>query len=216
MTTGYDPKVLLVEGIDDKKVIEKLLRRRKIVFENFEINNCEGLEKLLKIVPVQIEAGSYKTLGIIVDADENPVQRWFTLQKILVAAGYENVPSSPTPNGIILKDPDEDMPTIGVWLMPDNRATGSVEDFIRLLVPEADKLLPVAEKKVESLIAQNLNRFSISHKSKAIIHTWLAWQERPGKQMGGAITYRFIKTQEYLLDDGKASGFVEWLKKLFR
>jgi hypothetical protein len=55
-----------------------------------------------------------------------------------------------------------------------------------------------------------------SHKSKAIIHTWLAWQERLGIQLGKAITYRFIKSQQYILDDGKASDFINWLQALFK
>ncbi|GBC64024.1 hypothetical protein DENIS_5024 [Desulfonema ishimotonii] len=210
------PKILLVEGIDDKKVIEKLFQRRKIVFEDFAVHNCEGLEKLLKILPTQIMAGSYDVMGVIADADEDADQRWRTLRNILTGAGYENVPGVPDAGGVILEDPDEELPKIGVWLMPDNRIDGAVEDFIRLLIPEGDALLPIAEKKVENLIAGKLNRFSVSHRSKALIHTWLAWQERPGKQLGSAITYRFVRTQAYLLDDGRAGCFVRWLKELFR
>ena len=65
------PKMLMVEGIDDQKVIEKLLTRRKLDFKYFGIHNCEGIDKLLNLLPTIIHAGSYEVIGIIVDADED-------------------------------------------------------------------------------------------------------------------------------------------------
>lgn len=101
--------------------------------------------------------------------------------------------------------------------MPDNQLKGAIEDFIRFLVPEQDDLMPFAEKTVDHLIVTGKNRFRASQRSKALLHTWLAWQARPGKQLGSAITYRVSTGQkeEYLLDDRQASDFIEWLKKLF-
>jgi len=210
------PKILLVEGIDDRKVIEKLLRRRKITFD-FEIKNCDGLDKLLRLFLTAVQTRTHEgVIGVIVDADDFLSERWQTLRGILRGQGYENLPSDPNPKGTILTDEDEELPKIGIWLMPNNRTAGTIEDFVRFLVPDNDDLLPVAEKKVDKLISAGKNRFAIAQKSKAVIHTWLAWQERPGTLLGNAVTYRFVKTQDYLLDDGKASLFVEWLKKLFR
>jgi len=214
MHAQYAKKILLVEGIDDQKVVEKLLKRRKIVFEDFAVNNCEGVQKLLNILPAAVSVGSYDVLGLIVDADENISDRWENVRKILLDAGYDDIPANPAPKGIIVEDEDEELPKIGIWIMPDNLMKGAIEDFIRFLVPENDDLLPIAEKKVNRLIADGKNRFSPAHKSKAVIHTWLAWQERPGKQIGSAVTYR-LETEEYLLDDRKAGNFVLWLKKVF-
>ncbi|QTA93527.1 DUF3226 domain-containing protein [Desulfonema magnum] len=209
-------KLLLVEGIDDKKVIEKLLKKRKIAFEDFEIKNCEGMNKLLNLLPTTIKTGTYEVVGIIVDSDDVLAERWQTLKNNLDKSGYENIPTNPNPKGIILSDEEEELPKIGIWLMPNNQVKGTIEDFVRFLVPDNDDLLPIAKKKVDALISTGKNRFTETQKSKAIIHTWLAWQERPGTQLGNAITYRFVKTQEYIVDDGKASDFVKWLKKLFR
>ncbi|MGE0085886.1 MAG: DUF3226 domain-containing protein [Desulfococcaceae bacterium] len=214
MQTQHAQKILLVEGIDDQKVVEKLLKRRKIVFDSFAVNNCEGVQKLLNLLPAAIRVGSYEVLGLIVDADEDISDRWKNVRKILSDAGYDNIPANPDPKGIIVEDEDEELPKIGIWIMPDNRMKGRIEDFIRFLVPENDDLLPIAEKKVNRLIAAGKNRFSLSYKSKAVIHTWLAWQERPGKQIGSAVTYR-LETKEYILDDKKAEDFVSWLKKVF-
>ena len=48
------------------------------------------------------------------------------------------------------------------------------------------------------------------HKSKAEIHTWLAWQEEPGTPMGQAITKQYLDTNKEL-----AKKFIGWLDNLF-
>jgi hypothetical protein len=59
-------------------------------------------------------------------------------------------------------------------------------------------------------IPEGEKRFSSRGESKAIIHTWLAWQKEPGKPLGTAITARY-------LDPGVAEAdvLVSWLKQLF-
>jgi hypothetical protein len=46
--------------------------------------------------------------------------------------------------------------------------------------------------------------------SKANIHTWLAWQEEPGKPMGQAITAKYLNPKSK-----QAELFVNWLRALF-
>ncbi len=209
--------ILLVEGINDKYVIQKLLKRRKIEFDNFDILNCENVNNIFNVLPETIQLRTYeKVIGVIVDADENISGRWESLKNILRKAGYDKVPQVPDVKGTLLNDEKYDLPKIGVWLMPNNQLSGRIEDFIRFLVPSGDEILPLATNSVDNLISKEINRFIPVHRSKAIIHTWLAWQERPGIQLGAAVTFRVVKTQEHILDDRKASEFVEWLKKLFR
>ncbi|HST61263.1 MAG TPA: DUF3226 domain-containing protein, partial [Longimicrobium sp.] len=52
-------------------------------------------------------------------------------------------------------------------------------------------------------------RFSPVHRSKALIHTWLAWQEQPGSPMGQAIGKRDLDAQA-----PQAQRFVAWLQRL--
>ncbi|GAK53507.1 hypothetical protein U14_04772 [Candidatus Moduliflexus flocculans] len=60
-------KILKVEGINDKKVIEKLLGRRKIGFENFEIQESPNVERLLNVLPDMIRLGNYDVIGVILE-----------------------------------------------------------------------------------------------------------------------------------------------------
>ena len=210
-------KILLVEGINDKYVIEKLLKRRKIEFENFNIQNCENVNRLLNLLPGRIQLRTYEeAIGVIVDADEDLAGRWREIDYLLRKVGYENIPQLPDAKGTLLTDENYELPKIGIWLMPNNQINGRIEDFIRFLVPPADDILPLAEKSVDNLLTTGRNRFIPVHRSKAVVHTWFAWQERPGIQLGAAVTFRVVKTQEHILDDKKASDFIEWLKKLFR
>jgi len=52
--------------------------------------------------------------------------------------------------------------------------------------------------------------FHESAESKAVIHTWLAWQEKPGRPLGTAITARYLDPNVPQVD-----VLVSWLKKLF-
>jgi len=209
-------KLLIVEGIDDKYVISRLLQRRKITYQNFEIHDANGIRQSLNTFSIAIKSGNYDVIGIVVDADTDLLERWQDLKNRLIKEGYQPIPQNPHAKGTIIIDPEEELPTVGIWLMPNNQKTGMLEDFIRFLVPENDELLAIAQNQVNDIIKAGQNRFTQSHKSKAIIHTWLAWQERPGTQLGKAITYRFIKSQQYILDDGKASHFINWLQALFK
>jgi len=209
-------KRLIVEGIDDKYVISRLLQRRKITYQHFEIHDDNGIKQSLKTFSITIKSGNYDVIGIVVDADTDLLERWQELRNRLINEGYQHVPQNPHAKGTIITDPEEELPTVGIWLMPNNQKTGMLEDFIRFLVPPDDELLLIAQNKVNDIIKTGQNRFTQSHKSKAIIHTWLAWQEKPGTQLGKAITYRFIKSQQYILDDGKASYFINWLQALFK
>jgi hypothetical protein len=49
-----------------------------------------------------------------------------------------------------------------------------------------------------------------TYETKALIHTWLAWQEEPGTPLGLA-----IKRQYFAGDAPLAAEFVNWLKRLF-
>ena len=115
---GISKKVLFVEGGDDEAVVEKLLQRRKIKFDDFEINNQKGLDKLLRALPIQLSTASLNTVGVIVDTDENILSRWEDIYNILGEAGYE--PSHrPNLKGTILEA--DGLPKFGIWLMPDNK-----------------------------------------------------------------------------------------------
>ncbi|MCR4317919.1 MAG: hypothetical protein NUW37_16370 [Planctomycetes bacterium] len=134
-----------------------------------------------------------------------------SLKDILSKAGYDNLPAAPSSEGTIINPPaDTLLPRVGVWIMPDNKVPGILEDFIRFLVPSGEaRLLEHARTSIAS-IPEGFRRFSKEKESKVLIHTFLAWQNEPGKPMGQAITAKYLHQ-----DVPEVDGFVRWLNALF-
>jgi len=97
------------------------------------IINCDGVENLLKpkYISTQLKTPNGLThLGIIMDADEEPDNRW----KSLYNACLPNIPSLPQnlpAAGLIMTL--ESGIKFGVWMMPDNQSRGMLETFLAYL-----------------------------------------------------------------------------------
>jgi hypothetical protein len=197
---------LLVEGNDDQHVIWALCVKFNLR-QNFEVIDCKGIEKLYEQIPVRFKQSGINTIGIIVDADTNLQSRWTSLKGLLTKQGF-TMPEELPAEGLILSNADNKR--IGVWIMPNNNLNGMLEDFISFLVPKDDKLLPIVNATLQNLEDQKLNKYSITHKSKAAIHSWLSWQEDPGTPMGLGITKRYLTTNEET-----CLQLTNWLTALF-
>jgi hypothetical protein len=204
---------LLVEGNDDFHVVHALCKRYGISVRNmenpsggdFSVKDCTGIDKLIEQIPLQIK--NLQKVGFILDADSDINTRWQSLKGILKNNGY-NLPESPDVNGTIIHQNGK---TIGVWLMPNNNNNGMIEDFIRFLIPDEDKLSDKATKILEEIENEKSNKYNLIHKPKACIHTWLAWQETPGTPLGKAITTKYLTTENREIAD----RFINWITKLF-
>lgn len=202
-------KVLLVEGIDDEHVMKHICTNRDIPHLD-EVKEHGNDKELLRAIPVQINLSEEEgdVVGIVIDADTDLRARWQSIRDRLVEVGYQGVPDAPDPNGTIVDPPDNSLlPRAGVWIMPDNKTPGILEDFLQYLIPKSDALFNHAVDSVDSLPEQ---RFKDRHRPKALIHTWLAWQANPGRPYGTAITARFLDP-----DLPQADVLASWLKRLF-
>lgn len=210
---------LLVEGKNDRHVVWALCELYQVAEtfdvivpgEENEVRNGKdergGVEAVLEDIPIRLKESGLQALGVVIDTDEDIQARWNSVRDRLLKTGY-NVPMQPVYNGFILSLPNR--PRVGVWMMPDNQLPGMLEDFVGYLVPHNDRLKPVAEKTLQSIEKKKLNLYKSAYRSKALIHTWLAWQETPGMPMGQAITARALQHDQAL-----ANSFVNWLQRLF-
>lgn len=217
-------RILFVEGLDDQHTIWAICEHFKIE-ETFTVeipdskgkinikaraHQLGGIDNVFKATKVFLIAGSTtEKLGIVIDADENLEKRWNQVAKILETAGYQNLPDSPDENGTVIEQ--EFLPKFGVWIMPDNKIErGFLETFLTFLVPENDKAWEQAKSCVASLENKPFIKAKADHTEKAEIHTFLAWQEEPGKPFGQAITAKYLQA-----DKPQCSVFAAWLKRLF-
>jgi len=201
------PNVLLVEGHDDLHVIKNLLKRESIDLP-IEIIDCGGIDPMLERIPVQLKASGLKILGIVLDADESVSARFDAIRNILTKSGMSSFPKAPEPNGTIVRESDL---TVGVWVMPDNVERGKLEDFVALLIEPSDDLKPMVNTALDEIYRTGVPRYKTSDRSKAFIHTWLAWQESPGRPMGLAITMKYLTASPSV-----QVSFTNWVGAVFK
>lgn len=197
---------LLVEGDDDAQVMYHLLKHYKL-HEQLKIKKKDGINILLATLRIELKGSGVQRLGIIVDANTDIQSRWQSLRNRLIESGYDTIPTTPDSDGTIIQQ--DERPVVGIWLMPTNTVSGMLEDFVSFLVPQGDILWPIAGTVLQQVITQDC-RFPPIQKSKAHIHTWLSWQEEPGKPMGQAITKQYLDA-----DAIYAQQLVRWIRKLF-
>lgn len=200
-------KVLLVEGDSDCHVVMSLCKAHAVP-ESFGIYQCGSDVGVLKrLNALIIRPDPPQVIGIMLDAD-NPslTGRWNSIQSKLGHYSYV-FPNIPDPDGTILESAANE-PRLGVWLMPNNQASGMLEDFCaELAEPEA---LNFARQCVDQAQANHVSTFKASHRSKAVIHTYLAWQDEPGSPLGRAITRQALRPHGDI-----AIRFTTWLRCLF-
>jgi hypothetical protein len=207
MPSKKNPNLLFVEGKDDYHVILALAVAYNLPVGLFEPIDQEGFSNILNIFPREIRLNSIlRNLGLVVDADTNLDQRWDELRSRLLNIGYSNVPLKPEPTGTIVEEVGK--PRIGIWLMPDNKLPGMLEDFIAYLVPDPanDKLWQLSEKCLQEARAVT----TTIPEAKGRIHTYLAWQDDPGVPLGLSITKKYLDPTK-----AHAQNFVVWINRLF-
>jgi hypothetical protein len=198
-------KRLLLEGRDDRHVLGNLLYNHGFGGA-LDYKEKDGIEHLLESLADELEATDADRFGIVVDADVDLPSRWAKLQGILIAAGYTEVPGGPDPTGTVIPGPDGKV--VGVWIMPDNRVSGMLEDFVGSFIEKDDSLWPKAQSDVNGIPNEH-RKFKPTYLSKAMVHTWLAWQEEPGTRLGETFKKRYLRT-----DGPLAVAFVNWIQRL--
>ena len=211
----YHDKILLVEGDEDKRVIPELIEANGINWGDSEkewivrIKACGGIDNLLdkKLINTELKASNLKVLGIIIDADEQPEERWQGIRNCLIER-FPEIPEN-LPNTGLIHQAQEDI-KIGIWMMPDNQERGMLETFLKFLLPDnGDNLWDLTEQVCENA-AEHGAPFKEYHKDKAKIHTWLAWQNPPGRQLHNAIMERILAPTS-----PRANDFIMWFQELF-
>lgn len=195
-------RVLLVEGPDDDHVVRHLSERTGGM-PSLCIKQKDGIEKLLPSIPPEFNVSGRKVLGILVDADDNPQDRWQSLRERLSDLNVQ-LPSNPYTQGTIIQS----QPRVGIWMMPDNMSPGELEDFIATMIPSGDSVWPLAQTYIGN-IPKTDRQFTLGKIRRAEVHAWLAARKSPRK-MGAAIGAGDLDISVPI------SGiFVAWLQALF-
>lgn len=196
----------MVEGNDDLHVVWALCEKFNVP-QNFDVISIDGLGNLAPQLNLRLKQSGITTIGVIVDADIEIQARWREIIS-LFSSNEILLPDHLPETGLIVHNTGQIR--LGVWIMPDNRLDGMLEDFIAILVPEDDKLLPEVKSNLDAIEHKRLHKYKLETKSKAVIHSWLACQVDPGTPLGLAITKKYLA-----LESNSCHIFVNWLKNLY-
>lgn len=202
-------RILLVEGNDDEHVFKAIFGQHNLAHLD-EIKEHGGYTNLIEALPLRLVESDVLALGVVCDADTNPANRWESIRYRLEKAGYIDVPKHPEVDGLVIGPPENSLlPRFGIWIMPDNQIPGILEKFLELLVPPGDKLFSYTEHCIKNIPAGD-RLFRDVDIPKAKMHTWLAWQEEPGKPLGQSITKKVLRAES-----PSCQKVVNWIKRLY-
>ncbi len=207
-------RVLLVEGQEDLRVVPWLIESTGVDWGPKDapivsIAAYDGVENLLAAgeIETRLKASGLQALGVMVDADTSATSRWAQIRARILAA-YPAAPTDLPPEGVVLRGATQ--PAFGAWIMPDNTNRGMLETFLLHLRPtDNSPVLDLSSRVVDE--ARSLGApFSDAHRDKAQIHSWLAWQDPPGRPLHNAVMERMLRGKTPTLD-----RFVDWFCRLY-
>ena len=209
------PRKLLVEGETDKRVIPYVMEAHGVTWpiEPAEypvfIEAYGSVDEILKagVVEGEIRASGLEALGVVVDADGDAAARWEDL-RTWCANEFTELPKKIPAAGLVVAHSGG--PRFGIWIMPNNRFAGMLEDLLVQLIPDDSRNLYEFAQTCTRESRPRGAGYRDVHKRKAELHTWLAWQDPPGLQLHDAV-------QGQALDPTRPESrpFVKWFRDLF-
>ncbi len=180
-------------------------------FKEEFVKTGEGISGAIRQLRLSLSEPALTHIGLIVDADDDGAAfRWQQVRgnltrfydlDTLVAADAQTGAKVIVQNG---------MPTLGVWIMPDNSSRGYLEHFLSAFIPTGNEIWSHAQSALDDLMEQPYNVLTGSKRQKALLHTWLAWQRNPGKPFGQAIEAGYFDTAS-----GNVQPFLDWFAQTF-
>ncbi len=212
-------KILLVEGKGDQEFFQKLCEKIDLSVEvkvntpqdhGAERNGKPAALKLLDTLMAQLADGRITHLAMVVDADyvEDNWGYEITFQSVVKKIqlhGY--IDSSSQLPGLCFPHPDGFNP-FGLWIMPDNRSEGMLEDWLVKAAKEEERYL--LDHAVTTVGKLTTPKFKPIHTRKAEVATWLAWQKTPGAGLDSVIWQDLMNMRAIPVEH-----IIQWLRRIY-
>ncbi|MDR1483783.1 MAG: hypothetical protein LBT09_03065 [Planctomycetaceae bacterium] len=224
-------KLIRLRDDKDKSTVPlKLNCKIDSLSKELDIESVTGIDNILEKFEFLVNSSTKNldAIGIILDSgspnfdspdEEHGNNRNVAVESAINVLNNSNKWSIPnnfsilSSSGFIAKPRSnvENVPKIGVWLMPDNQHRGMLETFWHYLVPKSQqKLLDYASAATDKAKKNYAVRYKDCHKDKAVIHTFLSLTDEPDKPFGISFENKSFDANLPL-----ALNFIEWVKELF-
>ena len=178
MSSGADQltgnKLLLAEGKEDRQFIDALLKHFGVTgVQVEEYGGKTNLGRYLRELPLRPGFATVTSIGITRDADAS------------VVSARDSVGTAVREAGLAAAHLGTDQPTprVAVFLMPNNRDAGMLEDACLQSVEDDPAMSCVAE--FFACVLTRVGR-EPNNRSKARVHAWLATHPKADKRLGEA------------------------------
>lgn len=212
--------LLLVEGVNDCHAISQIVwlaRKAEPAFGIYECGSDNGVLDMVAATLVDTTRAK-RVLGLVLDSDIEGVPPDKVVQSRLDQLryrtdGYYSLPDTFPEQGLIVSPvrtrPDAHrLPKLGVWLMPNNRSWGMFEDLLIQSLP--DRTIQYTTGVVDKAKVDGVAAFKDAHKAKAIVRTYMAWQDPDVQYLGLAVRQRMFPQVST-----ECRQFLQWLDDLF-
>ena len=212
MGSNEHKNILIVEGKTDERIVvglsQLLLGDRT---PQFGIKSRSGAPNVFRRMASDITESRRNAVGFLLDTDANIADRWEAIvERIYEAHCSMNtqqsepvIPSSPQVDGTII----DYSPRIGIWLMPNNRDGGEIEDFLNQMVRK-DEVWKLSSKFING-IPREFREFGDHKVPKATFWAWLATRKKPG------MVKEAMSRSNLDVNSPLAQDFAEWLRRVF-
>ena len=204
-----------MEGDTDRGVIARLMEANGVEWPDppnspVFIDSRGGIDEILEpgVLKAEIGASGLEALGIVIDANGDAKTRWDDLRE-WCRNEFPELPDEIPEQGLEIVHSGG--PRFGIWIMPDNRLSGMLEDWLVRMIPKASAPLYELARNCVSDSKRYGAPFKEAHRTKAELHTWLAWQDEPGLRLYDALIHRVLDPERT-----ESQPFVTWFRSLFR
>ena len=173
------PKQVVVEGVDDVRVMEALCKHFGI--DDVQLVPCGGynsLRQFLRTFSADPDFRRVRSLAVIVDADDNPVGRHQGVADALANVGLPR-PGEP------LEPVSESGLTVAYLVVPHDVPGTMMEDVCLNSVAD-DPVMECVERYFECVDQADAEGPRDVWMSKARVHAFLASRDRPDLRLGEA------------------------------
>ena len=205
-----------MEGKTDQRVIPYLMEANGVPWPDHRDPDCPAfihdygsVDAILNpgVIEAELRASGLEALGLVVDADGDAAARWDEL-RALWGGEFADLPDQIPVEGLEVVPASG--PRFGVWIMPNNRFQGMLEDFLVGLIPDDSSTLYQRARNCVAEARGDHAPFKSVHERKAEVYTWLAWQDPPGLRLHEAVKHRVLDPRR-----PESQRFVSWFRSLF-
>jgi len=189
-------RLLIVEGKDEELFFEALLNQ--LGFLNIQILPIGGKTKFRKylksLISRKVDFAKVKRLWITRDADDDFNTAF---QSICDTLKFFSLPVPQKP-----KIPTEAYPEVNIFIFPDNKSPGMLEDLCLKALQDNTQDTPIVKclEDYFCCLARRSPEFP-NNLSKAKIQAFLAAKEEPGKRLGEAAQAGYLPWDHPAFDE---------------